>query len=133
MDEAQGEIRMIEENEEQQVGEMAGIPQVREILDMSLDLSKDEKLRATALMMAVSYHKETIVKDGSMYQTMKANGTNLRPSQPAAVLDAAIVFEGYLRGHYNDIVADMVLGINTAMQDLSDYARAHPHSDGGGE
>jgi len=117
----------------QQAGEISGVPQVREILDMSLDLNKDEKLRATALMMAVSYHKETIVKDGNMYQTMKANGTNLRASQPAQVIDAAIVFEGYLRGHYNELVADMVLGIQHAVEDIMEHARSMPDTDGGGK
>lgn len=124
---------MTDGEEIQQAGEISGVPQVREILDMSLDLNKDEKLRATALMMAVSYHKETIVKDGNMYQTMKANGTNLRASQPAQVIDAAIVFEGYLRGHYNELVADMVLGIQHAVEDIMEHARSMPDTDGGGK
>lgn len=116
-------------NGEQAVGEVAGIPQVREILDMSLDLNKDEKLRATALMMAVSYHKETIVKDGGMYQTMKANGTNLRASAPTQVIDAAVVFEGYLRGQYNELVMEMVLGIQHAIDDMANESSV-PDSEG---
>ncbi len=84
---------------------------------MSLDMTRDEKLRATALMMAVSYHKETIVKDGQMYQTMKANGTNLRASDPKQVLDAALVFEGYLRGHYNELVTEIALSVQHALED----------------
>lgn len=111
----------------------AGIPQIREILDMSLDLNKDEKLRATALMMAVSYHKETIVKDGAMYQTMKANGTNLRASQPIQVIDAALVFEGYLRGHYNEFVTHMVLNVQHALEDALEGYTPTPDSDGGAE
>lgn len=109
-DEAEDELK-------QSVTEAAGIPQVREILDMSLDLNKDEKLRATALMMAVSYHKETIVKDGQMYQTMKANGTNLRSSEPRQVIDAAMAFEGYLRGHYNELMLEIVLSTVHAIDD----------------
>ncbi len=102
---------------EGRIADDAGIPNVREILDMNLDMTRDEKLRATALMMAVSYHKETIVKDGQMYQTMKANGTNLRASDPKQVLDAALVFEGYLRGHYNDLVAEIALSVQHALED----------------
>lgn len=111
---------MIEEPEdhiEGQVADAAGIPNMPEILNMELDLSRDEKLRATALMMAVSYHKETIVKDGTMYQTMKANGTNLRASDPKQVLDAAIVFEGYLRGYYNELVMQIALGFQHAVEE----------------
>lgn len=118
-------------DEERAASQAAGLPQVSEILDMSLDLSRDEKLRATALMMAVSYHKETIVKDGSMYQTMKANGTNLRSSHPAQVVDAAIVFEGYLRGHYNDLVASMVISVQHAIDDAIGSGAVTPDQDAG--
>jgi hypothetical protein len=99
------------------IADAAGLPNVREVLDIDLDLTRDEKLRATALMMAVSYHKETIVKDGSMYQTMKANGTNLRSSEPRQVIDAAMAFEGYLRGHYNELMLQIVLGTVHAIDD----------------
>jgi hypothetical protein len=107
-----------EKSEERAATEAAGLPQVSEILDMSLDLTRDEKLRATALMMAVSYHKETIVKDGSMYQTMTAQGKNLRATAPQQVVDAALVFEGYLRGHYNEMVASIALGVQHAIDDF---------------
>ncbi len=112
-----------------QVADAAGLPNVAEVLNMELDLSRDEKLRATALMMAVSYHKETIVKDGQMYQTMKANGTNLRATDPKQVVDAAIVFEGYLRGHYNELVMEIVLGVQHAVEEYT----ATPDADSGGE
>lgn len=106
-----------EDDVKDQIADAAGLPNVREVLDMSLDLTRDEKLRATALMMAVSYHKETIVKDGAMYQTMKANGTNLRSSNPQQVLDAAMAFEGYLRGHYNELMLQIVAGTVHALDD----------------
>jgi len=51
----------------QQAGEISGVPQVREIIDMSLDLNKDEKLRATALMMAEK-NKQT----GNLSEVQKA-------------------------------------------------------------
>lgn len=111
-----------------QVAEAAGLPNVPELLNMELDLSRDEKLRATALMMAVSYHKETIVKDGSMYQTMKANGTNFRSTDPRQVVDAAMVFEGYLRGHFSDLMLSIVLGAQHA---LDDAFREAPDTDAG--
>lgn len=117
-----------EEILEGQIADDAGIPNVREVLEMNLDLTRDEKLRATALMMAVSYHKETIVKDGSMYQTMKANGTNLRASDPKQVLDAALVFEGYLRGHYNELVTEIALSVQHA---ISDAFTPAPDTDAG--
>ena len=112
-----------------QVAEAGGLPNMPEILNMNLDLTRDEKLRATALMMAVSYHKETIVKDGQMYQTMKANGTNLRATAPTQVIDAALVFEGYLRGHYNELVAQIALGVQHALDDAFQDEMHSPDSD----
>jgi len=115
-----------EDDIKDQIAGAAGLPNVPEILNMNLDLSRDEKLRATALMMAVSYHKETIVKDGSMYQTMKANGSNLRASEPKQVVDAAMAFEGYLRGHYNEIMLSLSLGV---VQVMDDVFQAMPDTD----
>lgn len=120
-------------NAEQAVIDGAGIPNVPEILNMGLDLTRDEKLRATALMMAVSYHKETIVKDGQIYQTMKANGTNLRASDPKQVVDAALVFEAYLRGHFNEVVAGIVLGAQGAIGEFLRTPDLSAEQDGAGE
>lgn len=112
---------MTDERDEElssQVAGASGLPSAPELLNMQLDLTRDEKLRATALMMAASYHKETIVKDGQIYQTMKANGTNFKTTDPRQVVDAAIVFEGYLRGHFNELVANMVLGVQGAVEEF---------------
>lgn len=91
--------------------------QIAPIMDASLSLTKDEQIRSMALAMAVSYHKETIVKDGQLYQAMKSAGTNLRQTAPIQVIDAALVFEGYLRGEYNEFVASMVIGVQNALDD----------------
>jgi hypothetical protein len=115
---------------EQQMLDKAGIPNIPAITDMPLDMTHDEKLRMTALMMAVSYHKETIVKDGQMYQTMKAQGTNLRASSPKQVVDAAIVFEAYLRGHFNELVASMVLGAQGAIDEFLQMPDSAAEQDG---
>ena len=100
-----------------QTAEAAG-QQVAPIMNASLNLTKDEQIRSMALAMAVSYHKETIVKDGQMYQAMTAQGKNLRPTAPIQVIDAALVFEGYLRGEYNEFVASMVLEVQHALEDI---------------
>lgn len=51
-----------------------------------------------------------------MYQTMKAQGVNLRASEPKQVVAAALVFEGYLRGKYSDVAAGMMLGASDAFE-----------------
>jgi hypothetical protein len=101
-----------------QAVEATGLPNVPKILDMNLELSRDEKLRMSALMMAVSYHKDTIVRDSQMYQTMKLNGANFRATDSKQVLDAALVFEGYLRGHYNEMMVEITLGVQHAIDDV---------------
>jgi hypothetical protein len=64
-----------------------------------LDLTHEEKLRTTALMMAIRYHVDTIIKDANMYQTMVAQGKHLTPSTVGLVIHIAREFEGFLRGN----------------------------------
>lgn len=72
---------------------------VPEVADMELDLTKDEKLRTTALIMAIRYHVETIVKDGVLYQAMRMDPeTHLKPTTSMAVVDIARQFARFLSG-----------------------------------
>ena len=64
---------------------------------ISLDLSTDHKIRVTALMLATKYYDGTIVKDGEMYQAMRAAGKNFNPAHHSGVVEAAISFEHYIK------------------------------------
>lgn len=77
----------------------------RQVFDAPLDLTKNEKLRVTALMMAINYHRETIVHDAAMYQQLKMDNKILSPTRAHKVVAQAVIFELYLRGGYDEAVA----------------------------
>lgn len=64
----------------------------------ALDLTKEEKLRATALMLAIKYHADTIVTDAPMYKALVKNQAHLEPSTVHKVVDIAMQFDDFLRG-----------------------------------
>ena len=74
------------------------IASVPSVANMQLDLTKDEKLRTTALMLAVRYHQDTVVKEGELYQQMKMDQKQLRTTSAKIVVEYAWEFEKYLRG-----------------------------------
>lgn len=97
--------------------------QVLDVRDMKLDLTKDEKLRTAALMMAIRYHTETIIKDAAYLQLMmqrekEAKFSNdpdmemihLRPSTVTAVVHIAREFENFLLGKPSSVASIEVNG-----------------------
>lgn len=74
--------------------EFANVP---DVVDMPLDLTKDEKLRVTALMLAIKYYTDTIVSDGQLYQAMVSTGKVLAPATAMGVVDVACKFAAYLK------------------------------------
>jgi len=97
--------------------------QILDVRDMKLDLTKDEKLRTAALMMAIRYHTETIIKDAAYLQLMmqrekEAKFSNdpdiemihLRPSTVTAVVHIAREFELFLTGQPSQIASIQVGG-----------------------
>lgn len=71
---------------------------IADIGNMELDLTKEEKLRTAALIMAIHYHVETIVKDAAMYQAMVNRQEHLKPSTVERVVRIAEEFERFLLG-----------------------------------
>ena len=67
------------------------------VMDVAFDLTKGEKLRTTALMLAIRFYTDTIVKDAQMYQTMMAGGKNMRPASSEGVIEVAANFELYIQ------------------------------------
>ena len=68
-----------------------------------LDLSKDEKRRTTALMMAIQAYENLIIKDAEYLKEMhsearRENGPTIRPATMDAMVDAAIQFDAFISG-----------------------------------
>lgn len=71
-----------------------------------LDLSKDEKLRTTALMLAIQGYKELIIKDAEYLRAVsdlarRDEGPKLQGATMDAMVHAAIKFEAFLLGRYS--------------------------------
>lgn len=94
---------------------------VPEALGEPLNITKDEKLRVTSLMMAVNYHRETIVHDPGMYQQLKMDNKILSPTTAHMVVAQAAIFEMYLRGGFDPMVDQAIEedGIKTEQGDLA--------------
>jgi len=73
-----------------------------------LDLNKAEKLRTTALLMAINYVRETICDDAEMYRALRQDGKELVPATVPWVLKAAVEFEDFLLGYYSRTNVAMV-------------------------
>jgi hypothetical protein len=89
-----------------------------DVRDMQLDLTKEEKLRSAALIMAIRYHVETIIKDADYLQAMIAREKemqfsndpdkelwHLRPSTVTSVVHIAAEFERFLKGEPSSIAS----------------------------
>jgi len=96
---------MVDENEEK-LGDL--IPAGAE--DTPLNLTGEQSIRSMALMMAVKYHSDSIVKDAGMYQQYKAEGKNMQPTSTLVVLQHAMEFERYLRGDYAELANSLIGG-----------------------
>lgn len=72
-----------------------------------LDLTKAEKRRMTALMMAIQAYDNLIIKDAEMYAAVsRESGRNdeapkIRPATINAMVDAAIHFDLFIAGAYD--------------------------------
>ena len=85
--------------------------QLADIRNMELNMTDGQKLRAAALVMAIRYHTETIIKDPAYLQLMmqkekEAKFSNdpdaqlwhLKPTTVDAVIHIAQSFEAFLLG-----------------------------------
>ena len=75
-----------------------------------LDLSKEEKRRTTALMMAIQAYQHLIIKDAdylreAVNQARANNGPAIRPATMDAMVVAAIKFDAFIAGQ-------MTLGVH---------------------
>lgn len=75
-----------------------------------LGLSKEEKRRTTALMLAIQGYRELIIKDAEYLKEMhnearRENGSVIRPATIDAMVEAAIKFDMFIAGSF-DLAGD---------------------------
>jgi hypothetical protein len=69
-----------------------------------LDLTKDEKRRTTALLLAIQAYRELIIKDADYlkemhdYERRSNEAARIKPATIDAMIDAAIRFDGFIAG-----------------------------------
>ena len=73
-----------------------------------LDLSKEEKRRTTALLMAIQAYDNLIIKDAEMYIAIsreqgKNEAPRISPGTIEGVVDAAIIFDEFISGRLQTI------------------------------
>lgn len=88
-----------------------------------LDLTKNEKRRTTALMMAIQAYRELIIKDADYLReasniARNNNGPALKPATIDAMVDAAIKFDIFIASGARD--GDAVKG--GSMTEIEDEA-----------
>jgi hypothetical protein len=67
-----------------------------------LDLTKDEKRRTTALLMAINAYQHLIIRDADYLREAHAqarqDGVTIRPATMEAIVDAAMAFDLFISG-----------------------------------
>lgn len=77
----------------------------------TMDLNKEEKRRTTALMMAIQAYSNLIIKDAEMYVAIsrendRKEAPKIQPATMHAMVDAAIQFDRFIRGDYDQKEAE---------------------------
>lgn len=80
-----------------------------------VDLTKEEKRRTTALLLAIQGYKELIIKDADYLREMHAearreNGPTIRPATMDAMLEAAIRFDMFIAGKFEGVFDGEIRG-----------------------
>jgi hypothetical protein len=65
-----------------------------------LDLNKDEKLRTTALMLAIKQYTDFICKDADMFNAIMMRNGSMKPATVSGVIRMAIEMEKFIRGRF---------------------------------
>lgn len=70
--------------------------------EQHLDLTKAEKLRTTALLMAINYVRETICSDAELYRAMRQDGKQFIAASVPWIVGCSVDFEDFLLGRYSN-------------------------------
>lgn len=73
---------------------------------MALDLTKAEKRRTTALLLAIQAYDHLIIKDAEMYSAIsreasRKDGPVIQPATMDAMVEAAINFDAFIAGEFS--------------------------------
>jgi len=76
----------------------------------TLDLTKEEKRRTTALLLAIQAYDKLIIKDAEMYNAIshdreRHNGPVIQPATMQAMVEAAIDFDMFISGELQSRLA----------------------------
>src|SRR5271165_3087476 len=74
---------------------------------MALDLTKGEKRRTTALLLAIQAYDHLIIKDAEMYNAIsrdrtREDGPVIQPATMGAMVEAAIQFDLFIAGRLSE-------------------------------
>ena len=92
-------------------------------LSQHVDLTKDEKRRTTALVLAIQAYDHLIVKDAEMYVAMKSeelrndNGPILQPATIDAMVEASIKFDMFIAGAYSVLASHKITAMVPKLAD----------------
>lgn len=76
--------------------------------EQHLDLTKAEKLRTTALLMAINYVRETICNDAELYRAMRQDGKTFTAATVPMIVQCSVEFEDFLLGRYSRTNVELV-------------------------
>lgn len=73
-----------------------------------VDLSKEEKRRTTALLMAIQAYSNIIIKDAEYYIAVKrdernGDGPTIQPATMSAMVEAAMQFDAFISGKLEQV------------------------------
>lgn len=72
---------------------------------MTVDLTKEQKRRTTALMMAIQAYDKLIIKDAEMYNAISRDTSRgapvIQPATMSAIVEAAIQFDAFIAGEFS--------------------------------
>ncbi len=88
------------------VGDMSVLEEADTAFDptkVHLDLTKQEKRRTTALLLAIQAYQNIIIKDAEMYEAISRDKARtseppIRPATMTAMVEAAIDFDDFIPG-----------------------------------
>jgi hypothetical protein len=92
--------------------------------DVTLDLTKAEKRRTTALMLAIQAYGNLIIKDAEMYREVKLSERNggpvIQPATMDAMVRAAIQFDLFISGELQRIAAATKVDLESSTEEPDD-------------
>lgn len=76
-----------------------------------IDLTKEEKRRTTALLMAIQAYKELIIKEADYLiaasdLARRGEGPEIRPATIDAMVETALKFECFIAGGYDQVLQE---------------------------